>query len=464
VDQPRVRMAWDVWTTGGVPQFLEEFRVVRPGGSIRWVSSSGTVIRDDAAAVVRLSILTRDITEDRAAHEAARLQGAAFHAAADAIVITNRAGVIEWVNPAFTQLTGYTSGEALGKNPRDLVKSGQHAQGLYTELWETILAGRTWHGEMINRRKDGTLYTEHQAITPIPNASGVITHFVAIKRDLTERLQLEAQLRQAQKMESVGQLAAGVAHEINTPVQFVSDSVHFVQEAVADLTELLTRYQAIQSAVLTGVPTVAAAAATEARQVEEAIDLAYLLEHTPKAIVRALDGLGRIASIVGSLKDFARADQKEMASADLNEAIRGTLAIARSEYKYVADVETEFGELPRVLCHVGELNQVMLNLIVNAAHAIGDIVQDTGTKGLITIRTRRENDDVVITVTDTGPGIPEPIRARIFDPFFTTKPIGRGSGQGLAIAWAIVVDKHRGRLTVDSTVGQGTTFAVRLPI
>jgi PAS domain S-box-containing protein len=165
--------------------------------------------------VAFLSTIARDITERRRAEESLRLQGAALHAAADAIVITDRAGVIEWVNPAFTQLTGYTAEEALGKTPGDLVKSGQHAPAFYQELWETILAGRRWDGEMINRRKDGRLYTEEQAITPIQDASGVITHFVAIKKGMTERMQLEAQLRQAQKMDSVGQLASGIAHDFN---------------------------------------------------------------------------------------------------------------------------------------------------------------------------------------------------------------------------------------------------------
>jgi len=284
---------------------------------------------------------------------------------------------------------------------------------------------------------------------------------VVAHRDITDRVELEAQFRQAQKMESVGRLASGVAHEINTPVQFVSDSIHFMKEGIADLKGLIAKYRAVQESVEAGSQS--ASAVRDARTVEDEIDLTYLLENMPRAIDRALEGLSRIASIVNSMKDFARADQREMSNADLNAAILSTLTIARNEYKYVADLDTDLGELPPVMCRIGELNQVMVNLIVNAAHAIGDVVKDSGAKGRIAIRTRRDDDHVVIEVSDTGTGVPEEIRNRIFDPFVTTKELGKGTGQGLAIAWSIVVDKHGGSLRFNSEAGRGTTFVVRLP-
>jgi signal transduction histidine kinase len=284
--------------------------------------------------------------------------------------------------------------------------------------------------------------------------------------DVTDQRRLENDLAQAQKLESVGRLAAGVAHEINTPVQFVSDSVHFVREAMDDLTAIVDKYRELRTATQnpsqSGANVAAAAKAAEAA--EDDADLDYILENAPVALDRARDGLGRVAAIVRSMKEFAHPDRKEMAQADLNQAIQSTLVIASNEYKYVAEVETEFAEIPPVNCYAGEINQVVLNLIVNAAHAIGDVVKGTGAKGTIKIATRMLGDQVEISIGDTGKGIPVDVRSRIFDPFFTTKEVGKGTGQGLAIARTVVVDKHGGTLHFESELGQGTTFYIRLPI
>ncbi len=252
----------------------------------------------------------------------------------------------------------------------------------------------------------------------------------------------ELELRQAQKLESVGRLAAGVAHEINTPVQFVTDSIHFVRDATQEMGRLLKNVQA-----------------------SEESDLPYLLEQTPKAIDRALDGLHRVTTIVRSMKEFAHPGSKDMQCVDLNRAIQTTLTLARNEYKYVAELQTDFAEdLPHVQCFAGDLNQVVLNLIVNASHAVGDAVCGTESKGRIIVKTKREGNDAVIAIADTGTGIPEHCQDRIFDPFFTTKEVGKGTGQGLVIARAIVVDKHKGQLSFETAIGEGTTFYVRLPI
>jgi signal transduction histidine kinase len=280
--------------------------------------------------------------------------------------------------------------------------------------------------------------------------------------DVTDQRRLESELAQAQKLESVGRLAAGVAHEINTPVQFVSDSVHFVREAMDDLSLVVDKYRELRVATENGTNVAAAAKAVE--EAEDDADLDYILENAPVALDRARDGLGRVAAIVRSMKEFAHPDRKEMAQADLNQAIASTLVIASNEYKYVADVETGFSEIPLVNCYAGEINQVVLNLIVNAAHAISDVVKGTSNKGKIVVATRVHEDFVEIAISDTGKGVPLEVRARIFDPFFTTKEVGKGTGQGLAIARAVVVDKHGGSLTFDTEVGKGTTFFIRLPI
>jgi signal transduction histidine kinase len=285
----------------------------------------------------------------------------------------------------------------------------------------------------------------------------------SLQAEMTARLQVETDLRQAHKLESVGRLAAGVAHEINTPVQFVSDSVHFLRDATTDLMTTIGHLREVEASVLNGTPSMEAAEA--AAYAAETADLPYLVEHMPKAIDRALDGLERVATIVRSMKEFAHPDSIEMAPVDLNRAIESTLVIARNEYKYVADVESRFATLPPVRCHAGDINQAVLNIVVNAAHAIADVVAGTPARGRITVTTALDGDDtVVVTIADTGGGIPEAIRDRVFDPFFTTKEVGRGTGQGLAIARAIVVDRHRGELTLDSEVGRGTTCFIRLPL
>ena len=280
--------------------------------------------------------------------------------------------------------------------------------------------------------------------------------------DISRQKRLETDLHQALKLESVGRLAAGVAHEINTPVQFVSDSLHFVREATADLTQLISTYRDALQAIATG--TTADDAAGFVAEAKSKADLDYVLDNLPAALDRSLDGLNRVSVIVRSMKDFAHPDQTAMEDLDLNRAIESTLVVARNEFKYVADVDTDFGDLPLVKCHGGEINQVVLNIIVNAAHAIADIVRDTTARGRITIKTRHQGEDVVISIADTGAGIPEAIRHKVFNPFFTTKEVGKGTGQGLAIARSVVHEKHGGRLDCESEPGSGATFTILLPV
>jgi PAS domain S-box-containing protein len=307
----------------------------------------------------------------------------------------------------------------------------------------------------------GTIIDVRSAISAKSRPGGTAV-LRGITVDVTAQKKLEMELRQAQKLESVGRLAAGVAHEINTPVQFVSDSVHFLQGGMNDLATLIGEYRKLHASVSSGALDQEAAA--QATRIVDEIDLDYLLENMPNAFDRSLEGLKRVAVIVRSMKEFAHPDQKEMSAANINQAIQSTLTIARNEYKYVADVETEFGDLPPVRCLLGDINQVILNLIVNAAHAIEDTVKGTENRGLITIRTRRDERAIYIDINDTGGGIPEGIRERIFDPFFTTKGVGKGTGQGLAIARSVIVEKHHGSLTFQSEIGKGTTFTIELPL
>jgi PAS domain S-box-containing protein len=280
--------------------------------------------------------------------------------------------------------------------------------------------------------------------------------------DITQQRKLESDLQQAQKLESVGRLASGVAHEINTPVQYITDNVHFLRTCGTDLSDLIGTLRVSNQALLSGAPSLTAAQA--ALDTEMRIDLPFLLEHMPKAHESCMEGLLRVATIVRSMKEFAHPDSTEMTSVDLNRAIESTLVIASNEYKYVAQVETHLGSIPAVLCHAGEVNQAVLNIIVNAAHAIGDVVKTSGNLGKITVSTRHEGDSVIISIADTGGGIPAHVLARIFDPFFTTKEVGIGTGQGLAIARSVLVERHGGALDVQTEVGVGTTFTLRLPV
>jgi signal transduction histidine kinase len=295
-------------------------------------------------------------------------------------------------------------------------------------------------------------------LTPLQGRGG----FLLLGSDRTERHELEAQLAQAQKLESLGQLAAGVAHELNTPIQFVGDNVRFLDGAFADLRGLVGAYQQLHEAAVAG--TCSPALLAEVGRQEAAADMAYLVEEIPKAIAQTLDGVGRVAGIVRALKEFAHPDGKHRVEADVNDLLQSTLTVARNEFKYVADLDLDLGPLPRISCQPGQLGQVFLNLIVNAADAIGEVVAGTRQRGRLGVRTRADGDAVEVAVSDTGPGIPEAIRTRVFDPFFTTKPPGKGTGQGLAIARSVVVHKHGGSLTFETEVGRGTTFVVRLPV
>jgi signal transduction histidine kinase len=357
---------------------------------------------------------------------------------------------------------GLSGPEVIGKR---LANCG--VRWLQPEMQDEI---RSWCSELGSRRCDRVPFEVNGetrllglTITSVGVSAGHTTELLVIGSDITERSALEVQLRQAQKLESVGQLAAGIAHEINTPTQYIGDNVRFLQDAFESLKTLLAAYARLSAAVQGNG--LSSGTLEEIESAVTRIDAGYLLEEIPKAIEQTLEGVTRVSRLVSAMKEFSHPGTKEKIQLDLNHAIENTIAVARNEWKYVADLETEFDpELPRISCQPGEFNQVILNLIVNAAHTIADVVgKGNSGKGKIRIQTRDCADWVEIRIQDTGSGIPEKVQARVFDPFFTTKEIGKGTGQGLAIARSVVVDKHGGSIHFETEENKGTTFIICLP-
>jgi len=523
--------------------------------------------------------LAREIAEHKQTEALVNRLSVAIEQSPVTVVITDLSGAILYVNRKFQEITGYTREEAIGQNPR-ILKSGRTGADEYAHLWRTITAGNQWRGELCNRKKNGELFWESAVICPVRDEQGDITHFLAVKEDITERRQAEKdlrltrfslenasdsvfwvnsqahilyaneaacralgrprheltslsipdidplfskekwqhlweelkihrsmsfetqqrhkegrvfpievsanylefdgqeylfaftrdisqrrmiqeQLQQAQKMESIGQLAAGIAHEINTPTQFVNDNLIFLRDSWKYTKEMVDLYRNIIRQHVTTVPRIFDDAI---QQAEQKCDFEFIESEVPHALEQGLDGTRRVAEIVQAMKAFSHPDSAEKTTSNLNQAIESTITIARNEWKYVAEVVTDFDDsLPPVVCYPGDINQVVLNLLVNAAHAIHDRLKEQS-KGLIRVRTCKKGNLAEISITDNGTGIPEEIRSRVFDPFFTTKELGKGTGQGLSIAYALIVNRHSGKLRFESEVGQGTTFFVEIPI
>jgi PAS domain S-box-containing protein len=350
---------------------------------------------------------------------------------------------------ALARNMGTAAADAIGKTDFDFHKP-ELAKKFYSDEQALIKSGTAIIDleEPGFDAQTGMARTVRTSKVPLRDENGEVIGIIGVGFDITERKVAEQRLAASEHLESIGRLAAGVAHEINTPIQYLNDSVYFIRDAMQDL----LAHNAKLAAMLPEPP-------------EPDEDIEDLRKDLPPALDRVVEGLARIAEIVRSMKEFSHVDQREMARVDLNRAINSTLIIARTEYKYIAELETEFADLPLVTCHGGQINQVVLNLVVNAAHAIADRNKALGTteKGRITVRTRIENGFAVISISDTGGGIPEAIRKRIFEPFFTTKEVGRGTGQGLSIAHN-VINAHGGKLDFVTEMGKGTTFNVCLPL
>ena len=411
------------------------------------------VAADDERERLERSVMLSEDDMQRALRDALEERErfrAVFESAALGIVLTHPDGTVAEANPCFAKLASVPVEELLG---RPLAMLGE-------VLATTPIRSASHPGlfEYKVRPTNGAAEVDVEvAASVIHDAEGAIKYQLLLIDDVTERRRMAFELKQAQKLETVGRLASGIAHEINTPIQFVGDSIAFIGDAVADLGKVFVKYA---EAHALGFPQ---ALMREVDAAAAEVDMPFLMTELPGAVARSHEGLQRVATIVRAMKEFAHPDQTEQAPVDLASNIKSTIAISRNEYKYVADVVQDYGEVPPITAFANDLNQVFLNLFINAAHAIEDCVRDTRRRGVIGVRTSLAGDHVRIEISDTGSGIPENVRERIFDPFFTTKDVGQGTGLGLSIVYKIV-QQHGGRISVDSKVGQGTKFTVVLPI
>ncbi len=405
-------------------------------------------------------IFLHDVTSRHKAEAVRKLQSTVLEQTSEGVIVTDTEGIILYCNLAAQTMSGYDNHEMIGQKT-SLFKSGINDGEFYQLLWDTLKKGDVWNGSMTNRHRDLTLYETEITISPVRSTGNEVTNYVSLWRDVSQVRSLQQQLLQSQKLEAVGQLAAGVAHEINTPIQYILSNLTFFKKSFANLTPLLDELQrGLKKTKLSLDPEWKQ---TLSRLVEES-ELEFIREEIPEGIEDALAGVMHVARIIAAMKEFSHPGRENKSPTDLNRLIENALVITHNELKHVADVETSFDTgLPFLNCEPGSISQVLLNLIINAADAIKER-EDTDSLGKITISTRQVEQNIELRLSDNGVGIVKDVHDRIFDPFFTTKEVGKGSGQGLAIAYDILVNKHLGNIVCESTPGQGTTMIIKFPL
>jgi two-component system, NtrC family, sensor kinase len=406
-------------------------------------------------------------------------------------------GTIKYANHEIAELTKYGTDRLLGKSVNDII----HLKGVksFMELYNVDDAGISinisqdaYQFFVTNNKGEKIPIEINVGATSFENSDALVFYVKDIREKLkaeevlkrynenlesmvmerTKKLQqvisdlkkTRSQLLISEKLASIGQLAAGIAHEINTPIQYLGDNTRFVQDAYNNIFSLFNKYESLSRALKGGLPI--DKYMEDLKKANEECDITYLMTEIPVAIEQSLEGVERVSVIVRSMKEFSHPGVKEKTAVDINHSIESTVTVAKNEWKYVAGMEMDLDtSLPPILCLPGELNQVLLNIVINGAQAISQVVGDgSSAKGTIRISTHKDGDYVEIRIRDTGPGIPKEIQSSIFDPFFTTKEVGKGTGQGLAIAHSVIVEKHGGDITFETIAGKGTTFIIRLPI
>lgn len=424
-----------------------------------------------------------DITVQKHAEQEIKKLSNALEQSSAMAIITDTAGNIEYVNSKFTHITGYSHEEVRGKHI-DVIGSGKMPEKVMPKMWTIIGRGEEWNGEFLNKKKNGRYYWVSASISPIRDESGKITHYTAIQEDITERKALEKELGynnkmlkkavkelksmqaliiQQEKLAGVGQLAAGVAHEINNPLGYVMSNFDTLHKYVEKISRLITEFRILNHTLKNEDYSTVVKHLQKIDELEKEIKLDYILEETKDIFNDCNVGLLRIRNIVHGLNVFVRSGQyQEFEKYDINAGIENALIMTHNNIKHHADVQKEFEDIPMIQALGDQINQVLLNLIVNAAHAIAN--KNSKSKGLILIKTYCDSKYVYCKIIDDGIGISKENIKKIFNPFFTTKSIGQGTGLGLSISLNIIVNAHNGRLMVESEEGEGTEFTIKLPI
>lgn len=434
---------------GGIPASHHEHEIIAANGDRRRIVWNTILIYGPDGRATGSASVGADVTEQRRSEAEMHKLLRVVEQTDDAVMITDPNGVIEYVNTAFERVTGYGREEVIGTDSR-LLYSEYQDEEFYRRMWGTIASGRPFQALMTNRRKSGELLHEEKTITPLRDTDGVITHYVATSKDVTERRRMDEQLQQSEKLASIGQLAAGVAHEINNPVGYISSNIATLARYIDDMFRLLDAYEQAEGELPAGQ------VRDQLQVLKTEVDLAYVRSDIRALLDESGEGVARVKKIVQDLKDFSRQEDAEWQLVDLHKGLESTLNIVHNEIKYKAEVVRQYGDLPLLECMPSQLNQVFMNLLVNAAHAIDE-------HGVIHVRTGVEKDWVWAEVEDDGKGISAEHLNRIFEPFFTTKPVGKGTGLGLSISYGIV-QKHGGRIDVESQLGKGSRFRVWLPV
>ena len=480
----------------GISIINKEEKETWPDGRVGWVSSTKIPFYDEKGQIIGTFGISRNITEqkrmemelkanqDRMQHEIEQriatqdllntekeILNTTLLSINEGVIATDESGLITFINHMAEEITGFEFTEALEQPVGTILKIlNPHSEQAIPDVISKLFGDNKNKIESINYKtptiqaKSGDKKLIEANIATINSKNNKPLGYVIVFQDVTEKQKIETQSALSQKMESIGQLASGIAHEINTPIQYVGDNLRYLNRSFIKIIEGIQVYQACTAKHVNKVLTTA-----DLDSVESQIDARKVqryIEDIPNAINESLEGVERVRKIVLAMREFTHPSQKEKHFADINHGIETTITISRNEWKYVADLETDLeSDLPLVNCQIDEINQVILNMVVNSAQAIQDkILPDANQKGKIWVKTRKHDQWVQIIISDTGSGIPESIKKRVFDPFFTTKGVGKGTGQGLYLAHNIIVNKHGGHISLESETGQGTTFIIELPI